>query len=75
MGDTWIVDLRHYLTPAGALAEMPRPARRLAEYFASDELLPLRVAVYAVAVAGVCGGGWLAARRAAPEKNDADAPI
>jgi hypothetical protein len=35
MGDTWIVDLRHYLTPAGAFAEMPRPARRLAEFFAS----------------------------------------
>jgi hypothetical protein len=35
MGDTWIVDLRHYLTPAGAIAEMPRPARRLADYFAS----------------------------------------
>jgi hypothetical protein len=38
-------------------------------------MLPLRVAVYAVAVAGVCGGGWLAARRAAPEKNDTDARI
>jgi len=35
MGDTWIVDLRHYLAPSGALAEMPAPARRLAEYFAS----------------------------------------
>lgn len=35
MPNTWIVDLRHYLAPSGALAEMPRPARRLAEYFAS----------------------------------------
>jgi hypothetical protein len=35
MGNTWIVDLRHYLTPAGAIAEMPAPARKLAEYFAS----------------------------------------
>jgi len=35
MGNTWIVDLRHYLTPSGAFAEMPSPARRLAEYFAS----------------------------------------
>jgi hypothetical protein len=31
----WIVDLRHYLTPAGAIAEMPGPARKPAEYFAS----------------------------------------
>jgi hypothetical protein len=35
MGNTWIVDLRHYLTPAGALADMPSRARLLAEYFAS----------------------------------------
>lgn len=27
--------IRHYLTPAGAFADMPRPARFLAEYFAS----------------------------------------
>lgn len=56
-------------------AQMVLSEPMLAEYFAGDELLPLRVAVYAVAVAGVCGGGWLAARRAAPEKNDADARI
>ena len=35
MGDTWIVDLQHYLTPTGAFAPMPKEARRLAEYFAS----------------------------------------
>jgi hypothetical protein len=35
MADTWIIDLRHFLTPAGAIDEMPAPARRLAEYFAS----------------------------------------
>jgi hypothetical protein len=35
MGNTWIVDFRHYLTPAGAMAEMPPRARILAEYFAS----------------------------------------
>ena len=35
MGNTWIVDLRHYLTPAGAMADMPNRARLLAEYFAS----------------------------------------
>ena len=35
MGNTWIVDLRHYLTPTGAIAEMPSRARLLAEYFAS----------------------------------------
>lgn len=25
----WVVDLRHFLTPSGALAQMPAPARRL----------------------------------------------
>jgi hypothetical protein len=35
MGNTWIVDLRHYLTPAGAMAPLPPRARILAEYFAS----------------------------------------
>lgn len=35
MGNTWIIDLRHYLTPAGAMADMPAPARKLADYFAS----------------------------------------
>jgi len=35
MSNTWVVDLRHYLTSAGAMADMPPPARRLAEYFAT----------------------------------------
>jgi hypothetical protein len=36
VGNTWIIDLRDYLTPAGALAaELPARARILAEYFAS----------------------------------------
>lgn len=35
MGNTWIVDLRHYLTPTGATAPMPSRARLPAEYFAS----------------------------------------
>jgi hypothetical protein len=35
VGNTWIVDLRHYLTPNGAMAEMPPRARILAEYFAA----------------------------------------
>ena len=35
MGNTWIVDLRHYLDPSGAFANMPTRARLLAEYFAS----------------------------------------
>lgn len=35
MGNTWIVDLQHFLAPNGAIAEMPSRARRLAEYFAS----------------------------------------
>ena len=33
MADAWIVDLRHYLAPTGAIAEMSRPARNLAAYF------------------------------------------
>src|SRR5271156_394689 len=35
MSNTWIVDLRHYLDPSGAFANMPTRARLLAEYFAS----------------------------------------
>lgn len=35
MGDTWVVDLRHFLAPSGAMADMPPRARLLAEYFAS----------------------------------------
>jgi hypothetical protein len=35
VSNTWIVDLRHYLTPAGAMADMPPRALRLAEDFAS----------------------------------------
>jgi hypothetical protein len=35
MVNTWIVDLRHYLSPSGAFANMPPRARLLAEYFAS----------------------------------------
>jgi hypothetical protein len=35
VGDTWIVDLRHYLTAAGAMAELSPRGRILAEYFAS----------------------------------------
>jgi hypothetical protein len=33
MGDTWIVDLRHYLTPTGTLADLPPRARILAQYW------------------------------------------
>jgi len=35
MGDTWVIDLRHYLGSTGAIAELPSRARLLAEYFAS----------------------------------------
>jgi hypothetical protein len=35
VGNTWVIDLRHYLAPTGALADMPSRARLLAEYFAS----------------------------------------
>jgi len=31
---TFVVDMRHFLTDQGAIAEMPGPARRLAEYIA-----------------------------------------
>jgi hypothetical protein len=34
VGNTWIVDLRHYLARAGALAELPSRTPLLAEYFA-----------------------------------------
>ena len=29
----WIVDLKHFLDSSGSLADLPAPARRLAEYF------------------------------------------
>jgi len=35
MANTWVVGLRHFLTPAGAMADMPARARVLADYFAS----------------------------------------
>jgi hypothetical protein len=36
VGNTWIIDLRHYLTPTGAMAtDLPPRALLLAEYFAS----------------------------------------
>ena len=36
MSTTWMVDLRHFLTPEGAFVpDLPGPARRLAEYCAS----------------------------------------
>jgi len=33
MGNSWVIDLRHFLNEDGALAEMPRPVSRLANYF------------------------------------------
>ena len=56
-------------------AQMVLGEPMLKEYLAGDEQLALRVAVYVVAVAGVCGGGWWAARRSAPEKTDDGAPV
>ncbi len=56
-------------------AQMVLGEPMLETYFAGDEQLALRVAVYAVAVAGVCGGGWWAARRAGPEKIDDGAQV
>jgi YjbE family integral membrane protein len=56
-------------------AQMVLGEPMLKEYLAGDEQLALRVAVYVVAVAGVCGGGWWAARRSAPENTDDGAPV
>jgi hypothetical protein len=33
MSNTWIIDLRHYLTPVGTLAGLPGPGRILADYW------------------------------------------
>jgi hypothetical protein len=33
MGSIWIVNLRHYLTPAGTVAELPPRTRILAQYW------------------------------------------
>jgi hypothetical protein len=33
MGNTWIVDLRHYMTPAGTVADLPPRAGTLAQYW------------------------------------------
>jgi hypothetical protein len=33
MANTWIIDIRQYLSPTGAFADLPSRARRLAEYF------------------------------------------
>jgi hypothetical protein len=35
MGNTWMVDLRHYFDLSGALADIPSRARLLAEYLTS----------------------------------------
>ena len=56
-------------------AQMVLGEAMLSEYLAGDELFPLRVAVYVLAVVGVCGGGWLAARRSAPDENDGGASV
>jgi YjbE family integral membrane protein len=56
-------------------AQMILGEAMLSEYLAGDELFPQRVAVYVLAVVGVCGGGWLAARRSAPDENDGGASV
>ena len=35
MANTWITDMRHFLDETGQIANMPTPARSLAEYFGS----------------------------------------
>ena len=32
MGDTWVIDIRHYLDENDELVKAPGPAHRLAEY-------------------------------------------
>ena len=54
-------------------AQMVLGEAMLSDYFKGDELFPLRVAVYVVAVIGGCGGGWLAARRSTPDEKDGGA--
>lgn len=56
-------------------AQMVLGEPMLAEYLVGDALFPLRVAVYLVAVAGVCGGSWLAGRRSSPDENDGGASV
>jgi YjbE family integral membrane protein len=47
----------------------------LSEYVDGEDQLPLRLAVYALAIAAVCGAGWLAARRSSPDENDGGASV
>lgn len=35
MGDTWIIDMRHYLDASGRIPDLPGAAMRLAQYFGS----------------------------------------
>ena len=47
----------------------------LSEYVDGEDKLPLRLAVYTLAIAAVCGAGWLAARRSSPDENDGGASV
>ena len=54
-------------------AQMVLSEPLLLEYVDGEERLPLRLAVYLLAVAAVCGAGWWAGRRQDAEKDDPDA--
>ena len=54
-------------------AQMVLSEPLLLEYVGGEERLPLRLAVYLLAVAAVCGAGWWVGRRQDAEKDDPDA--
>jgi len=47
----------------------------LSDYVQGEERLPLRAAIYTMAIAMVCGAGWWAARRSHPKNGDSDARV
>ena len=53
MGDTWVIDLRHYDWSEGNADEIPREAIRLAEYFASIVESALRNSPFGAGLTGV----------------------
>jgi YjbE family integral membrane protein len=56
-------------------AQMVLGEAMLSDYVDGEQRLPLRVAVYVLAVAAVCGAGWWAGRKQSAEKTDPDALV
>ena len=56
-------------------AQMVLGEAMLSDYVDGEEHLPLRIAVYTLAVAAVCGAGWWAGRSRPAEKADPDALV